>query len=76
MFNYELVVKDDKGNRVTSYSLEVGASKKGTYATLSGKAGNHVLPFGKLYIDEATLDRGLKAAVKAGNGAKKAQSKG
>lgn len=61
MFNYELVVKDEKGNVKHSYQLEVGESKKGTYKTLAGKAANKALPFGKMYVDEDKLGEAKKA---------------
>ena len=61
MLNYELVIKDDKGNSVAKFELDKGESKKGTYTTLSGKPANKVLPFGKLYVDEDKIANGKKA---------------
>jgi hypothetical protein len=55
MFNYELVIKDGKGNIVKAYQLEQGESRKGTFRTLSTVQGNKVIPFGKLYVDESQI---------------------
>ncbi len=64
MFNYQLTISDDKGNTVTKFELERGESKKGTYATVSAKAGNKVVPFGKLYVAEDAIKESKKAEAK------------
>ena len=64
MFNYELIVKDDKGNKVTEYQLDKGESRKGTFATLSGKPANKAIPFGKLYVNEEEIAKTHKALSK------------
>ena len=66
MFNYILLITDSKGETVTKFELDIGESKKGTYATISGKQDNAVIPFGKLYVDESKVTNG------AGKKAKKA----
>jgi len=71
---YKLVVETDKGNPVTSFILEQATSKKGTYATVTGKPGNAALPFGKLYIDESKLTDANGKQVKAGNKPRKAKT--
>ena len=57
MFNYKLTILD--GDRVvTQFELDRGESKKGTYATISGRESNKAIPFGKLYVDESKVTNG------------------
>ena len=71
MFNYELSISN--GDKVvTKFALERGESRKGTFATISAKAGCAAIPFGKLYVDETKLtDTNDKPAIKANGKAKK-----
>lgn len=48
---YVITVSDGKYS--AKFEMDNGESKAGTYVTLTPKAANKVLPFGKLYLSPA-----------------------
>jgi len=55
-YSYKLVIEDDKGKHQHTFELEQGESKGGI-RTITGKAANKVIKFGKLYIDEPIVGK-------------------